>query len=308
MARSRDHNASYDHARLLAVVGIIWFHAHAPGAVIGYAGLAFFLLLLVHLALPQAMRARPKAHRAPAFWRYAAGRGQRLLLPWLIASVAYGLLKLVDVSRGAPFGAEFRPSMWLTGPALHLWFLPFAFAVCLALWPLGRWLRVYRRRHATPLAFVFAGVALMLLGLAQSRPDTVPLAQWTYAMPIVTFGVALTLMRTRLAHMLGLLIFFVSAALAANWTGGLVEITLAALLLIACRAVPLPAMPMSALAARWALALFLIHPAVVALLLRGGFADGTVTLALAVTVASCAVLALWEVVSGFWLRPRPALA
>lgn len=308
MSRIRDHNASYDYARLAAVVGIIWFHAHAPGALIGYSGLAFFLLLLVHLAQPQAAQARDRAHRAPAFLRHAAARGQRLLLPWLIASVAYGALKLIDVARGAPFAEEFQPSMWLTGPALHLWFLPFAYAVCLAVWPLGRVMHHLGQRHAMSLAFVFAGVALVALGLVQVGDAAVPLAQWGYALPVVLFGVAMTLTRTAVPNMLGLLTFFVCGALAANWTSGLPEIALAGLVLILCRAVPLPGTLLSAMAARWALALYLIHPAVLAVLLRAGFAEGTVTLALGVTVVSIAMLALWEVLAALRHRASPHTA
>ena len=46
MPHRNTHNASYDYVRFIAVIGIIWFHAHAPGALIGYSGLAFFLMLL----------------------------------------------------------------------------------------------------------------------------------------------------------------------------------------------------------------------------------------------------------------------
>ena len=139
MQRATDHNATFDYARLVAVVGIIWFHAGAPGALIGYSGLSFFLILLVCNAFPQISSVRPQFHRAPAWTRYAVARAQRLLLPWLIASLFYSGFKLVEVARGAPWGAEFTSQMWLTGAALHLWFLPFAFLVSVALWPLGRW-------------------------------------------------------------------------------------------------------------------------------------------------------------------------
>lgn len=303
------HNASYDYARLLAVVGIIWFHAHAPGALVGYSGLAFFLLLLVHLSLPQATKVRDQAHRAPAFWRYAAARGQRLLWPWLVASLVYGGLKLIDVLRGAAWGAEFQLSMWLTGPALHLWFLPFAFAVSLALWPMGRILRVSDKAHATPLAFLFAGGALVTLGFAQEATLAVPMAQWAYALPSVLFGVALTLMRGKGLHLMGLMTFFLCAALAANWTTGLPEIGLAALVLILCRLIPLPPTALSQLAARWALALYLIHPAVMALALRSGvLAEGTTALAVAVTLTSCGVIATWEALAAPRLPARPRLS
>ena len=289
------HNASYDYARFIAVIGVIWFHAHAPGALIGYSGLAFFLMLLVHLSLPQATKLRDQAHRAPAVFRYAAARGQRLLWPWLLASSAYGVLKLVEVGRGAPWASEFTMSMWLTGPALHLWFLPFAFAVCLGLWPLGRFLRGIHSHHKTSLAFLLTGAALVSLAGAQEAQLAIPLAQWAYALPCVLFGVALTLMRNRGLHLLGLLAFFLCAALAANWVRGLPEIGLASLILILCRLRPLPATPASQLAARWALLLYLIHPAVMAIILRSGvIGEGTTALALSTALLSCALLGLWE--------------
>ena len=308
MPHRDNHNASYDYARLLAVIGIIWFHAGAPGAAIGYSGLAFFLLLLVHLALPQACKVRDQAHRAPAFLRYAAARGQRLLWPWFIASLAYGGLKLIEVARGAPWGAEFQTSMWLTGPALHLWFLPFAFAVSLALWPLGRVLRQHTQTHATPVAFVFAGLALASLALAQEAALAIPLAQWAYALPAVIFGVGLTLLRTKGLHLLGLLTFFLCCALAANWITGLPEIGLAALVLILCRLAPLPPTPLSQLAARWALALYLVHPGVLAVVLRSGVvADETTALAVIVTLMSAALIAAWEMIAAPRLPDRPRL-
>lgn len=298
MSRTQTYNASYDYARLLAVIGIIWFHAHAPGAVIGYSGLAFFLLLLVHLSLPYASHLRPQAYRAPAFARYAASRGRRLLVPWLVACVFYGALKLVEVSQGSPFTAEFTPSMWLTGPALHLWFLPFAFTICLLMWPLGRALRHVAKDQTMWLSIIFTGLALATLAMAQEATPVIPLAQWAYALPIVLLGVALTLARAHLMQMLGLVAFFMCCALSANWTTGLPEIGLASLALILCRLIPLPGTALSHLAARTALALYLIHPGVLAVILRSGLvADGSVALALSVTGLSCGLIALWEILA-----------
>lgn len=295
MTKDHFHNASFDYARLAAVLGIIWFHSHAPGGRIGYAGLAFFLLLMVMLALPQITATRSQPHRAPAVLRYAAARGRRLLVPWLIASVFYGGLKLVEVSQGSSFGAEFTLSMWLTGPALHLWFLPFAFAVSLALWPLGRALRHLPARRVAPLAGVLTVAALAALALAQDGPTPVPLAQWTYALPVVLLGTALTLLRHRPAAMLGLTAFFACCALGANWTRGLLEITLASGVLILCTALPLRATALSTRAARGTLALYLIHPGVMALVTRAGLAaEGTTALAVTVTLICCGIIALWD--------------
>ena len=113
-------NGTLDYARLLAAFGIVFFHAGAPGGAIGYAALPFFLMLLVVLAFPGAVRV--------SFPAYLRGRVQRLLVPWVIWSGVYGVLKLAElVVTGAPFGSEFSLNMILTGTALHLWFLPFAF-------------------------------------------------------------------------------------------------------------------------------------------------------------------------------------
>lgn len=306
MTYDRRHNASYDYARLLAVVGIIWFHAHAPGGPIGYSGLALFVILLVVMALPQIMATRLQPHRAPPMLCYAAARAQRLLVPWLIASAFYGGLKLVEVSRGAPFFTEFTLSMWLTGPALHLWFLPFAFAVCLALWPLGRVLQRITPRHAASLALLFTAIALGALAQAQNPAALIPLAQWIYALPAVLFGVALSLTGLRPSRMLGLTLLFACCALSANWTMGLTEIIVASLLLALCTALPLRATALSRLSARSALALYLIHPAVMAVILRTGLAaEGTTALALTVTGVSLVIVALWETIAAPRLPATP---
>lgn len=124
-------NASFDYARLLAVFGIVLFHSGAPGAAWGYVGLPFFLLLLGVFAAPAAARLSTAA--------YARTRARRLLTPWLIWSAIYAALLAVQAARnGRPVLADFDASMLLTGPALHLWFLPFAFVAGCALHALAR--------------------------------------------------------------------------------------------------------------------------------------------------------------------------
>lgn len=297
MSRDRIHNASYDYARLLAVVGIIWFHAHAPGAAIGYSGLAFFLLLLMLLALPQIVHTRILRHRAPAVLRYAAGRGQRLLVPWLVASAFYGGLKLIEVSRGASLGSEFSKEMWLTGTATHLWFLPFAFAMGIALWPLGRVLRTAPVMIWAGLSLIFTGLALAALAGMQTNTLPAPLAQWAYALPAVLLGVAIGLTRSHPGHMAGLLVLFFCAALSLSWTVGLLQITLAASLLILCTLIYLQPTPLSAAAARASLLIYLIHPGVMTLVVRSGLLpEASTALALTVTVACLCIVAIWETI------------
>lgn len=295
MPQSDQHNATFDYARLIAVIGIIWFHAKAPGGVVGYSGLAFFLLLVVVFAMPQIGAMRARAHRAPPLWRYAAARGQRLLLPWLIASGLYGGLKLLEMIRGAPWQSEFSAQMWITGTALHLWFLPFAFVVCIALWPICRWAVRLPLQMWPWLSLFFAGVALYALALLHANDLPDPLAQWAYATPIVCIGLSCVFCRGKSSQTLGVLGLFVFSALAFNLTAGLLEITIAGLCLVACLAVPLKPTVASAWCARASLFVYLIHPAVMTLIERSGaMAERSIGLMALTTVLSLLAVAIWE--------------
>jgi len=294
-----------DYGRLWAVIGIIWFHAQAPGASIGYAGLAFFLMLLVVLALPQITNMRDQRYRAPAVWRYAAARAARLLVPWIIASAMFGAFKLIEVSQGAALGTEFIPVMLITGTAVHLWFLPFAFTVCLALWPLGRWLRPRDEAVCLPLSLIALGAALVALGANQNAALTVPFAQWGYALPAVLLGVSFALMRGQPLQILGLATFFVFAALSLRWTDGLLQIVLASGALTICLLLSVKPTALSAFATRAAFYVYLLHPAVITLLVRSGLMpEQSIGLAVATTVISLGIVAIWETMRSRAILPR----
>ncbi len=71
----RVRNGFVDYCRLVAAAGIVWYHSGAPGQLIGYAGLPFFLVLL---ALPT--RSSP------------SDRARRLLVLFAVWSLIYALL------------------------------------------------------------------------------------------------------------------------------------------------------------------------------------------------------------------------
>lgn len=290
-------NASFDYARLMAVIGIIWFHTHAPYGDIGYSGLSYFLMLLVFLAIPQINHLRPARHRAPAFLRYATARGKRLLVPWLAACLLYGALKLAEVSRGASWAEEFDTTMWLTGTALHLWFLPFAFAICLMLWPLGRWADRLTRAVRLHLCMLFMCLALMALAVWQTATLQAPVAQWVYALPAVFLGVSFVLSGATVLRMTAVAALFFCMALSANWTTGLLQLGVATCVLITCHMIKLRPSALSHFAARISLTLYLVHPAVGALALRAQIIpDNSTTMAVVVTLGSLVIVALWETI------------
>lgn len=298
MLHKDEYNATFDYARLVAVAGIVWFHAKAPGALIGYSGLAFFLMLIVLFAWPQVVHPRQQPHRAPPLWRYTATRAKRLLVPWVVASLFYGGFKFIEVWRGSPWRVEFSTEMWLTGTAQHLWFLPFAFMVCIALWPLGWMVRRIPVGIWPWLSLISVGFALGLLSLSQTIAWPDPLAQWAYALPVVLAAIGCALCCKKQSLTLAILGIFVFLALALDRTQGLLEITLAGVVLVTCMACPTRPTVVSAWCSRASLAIYLIHPAVMTMLVRGGgLPEGGIGLAVLTLILSLGVVAVWETVN-----------
>lgn len=267
--------------RLVAAAGIVWFHAGAPGAVIGYGGLPVFVLLSVAFAAEAAALPPEAVVRAQA---------RRLLVPWLAWSGVYALLRVAEaVARGEPPVAWADPWMLLTGPVLPLWYLPFAFAVTTAV-------RVARPRRA-PVAWCAAGAGLLVL-VAVLLPRLAvppPVPQWVFVAPSVLLGLGLAGVprgpgARRLAA--GLVGAAVAATAAAALLGG-GRFALPYLVGVAACAVAwcvdLPAAPRLRAVTDLAFGLFLVHPLVLAVALLS-LPPRSVVVA-AVTLAASAALA-----------------
>ncbi|GIT93301.1 hypothetical protein JANAI61_37590 [Jannaschia sp. AI_61] len=256
-------NGTLDYARLLAAFGIVFFHAGSPGGSLGYAALPFFLILIIVMAAPAARQIAP-----PDFARH---RAWRLLSPWLIWSGIYGGLKLAEVAvTDATLGTEFAPHMLVTGTAMHLWFLPFAFVASLILpalsRPRGAW------GHALSLGLALA--ALVALERAQTNGLAVPFAQWVYGAPAICLGLLIALSPARLAIPLtgGVLV----TAQAMGWTTGVPQLTVAAVAVLICLGRPSVGTPASHWAGSMAMGVYLGHPLVLSLLDRlGGIPRGS---------------------------------
>jgi len=224
----------------------------------------------------------------------AALRARRLLRPWLIWSAVYAALKLAEVAvTGTPMRAEFNASMILTGPALHLWFLPFAFAASLWVYGLAR-LRQVLPVPVQTLCAVLLLAALALLSLHQRGGLPVPMAQWVFAGPAVCLGSIFALLGTRTmqqAPAVGL----VGVAMLISGPGGVLQIAVAGTVFALCTAYPRPATPVSRWAAEAAMGVYLVHPLVLSLADRAGIAEpGTVPMALAGIAGSLALIAGWQ--------------
>jgi hypothetical protein len=158
-------NQSIEAVRILAAFGIVLFHSGAAGSELGYSGLVVFTALATYFA-----------------GSGAAKLARRVLVPWAFWTVFY--LGWRFAADGSPFHEGLSPvASVLYGT--HLWFLPFIFAVNLALsFATARWV---------PLACGIGAFALLAaspwwreLQLASGAPVT----QFLHAIPAALLGVA----------------------------------------------------------------------------------------------------------------------
>ena len=228
-------NPSVDYARFAAALLVVVFHATHIGPIGGQLPVAFFTIILVFMTL-RSRAARPGG---------LAPRMARLLRPWVVWSVIYGLLQLVQglLERRPPWPLlrEWLPP---EGIQSQLWFLPFAALVTLALFALPRrWLRDTPQCLALPAAA--AAVGLGLLAAAGYLPTMPILRLYAVFLPGAAVGILFyALHRNRgavLAAAAGLGLFGVGLASAGlSFTMPFILAAPIAALALCC---PLPALP-----------------------------------------------------------------
>jgi len=179
--------ANIDRLRILAAIGIVWFHTeNAPYRHIAYAGLPIFLLIFCSL-----LTSHGKDVSTGEFFKR---RWNRLMLPWLFWSAVYGLCRVAKAfftGHAEPIESMFSAETLLAGTSIHLWYLPYAF-----LW--GLIIHALNRRtsdlDAEPIIALStaAGMALLAIhatGMWTNLPR--PLPQWEFGLAALPLGVAL---------------------------------------------------------------------------------------------------------------------
>ena len=283
-------NGSLDYFRLLAAFGIVLFHSGAPGASIGYTGLPYFLLMLPLFGLP--------ASSGKPFKAFLANRANRLLVPWLIWSGIYGGLKVVEITlTGADLSSEFHWWMLITGPALHLWFLPFAFAVSL-LFPVFEktWNYASHLTQNAISALLLMGTLLMLMGQGNFNAAGPPLAQWAYATPAVLLGLFIGAnwpMPDRRFLVAAICIITLGTTVFIFHAAGSLQLMIATVIVLVSLYLPLPGSMTANFCAGTALTVYLVHPLVMSALQRGvHLPSDSLTLAVCTIVISFMLVAI----------------
>ena len=254
-------NAALDLLRLAAAAVIVFFHAKSPGAGWMPAAMGLFTALMACLA----MAGRDRG----SFGGAARRRARRLLRPFAVWAAIYLGLRLADAAAAhqplRATAAGWFPPEGTMGP---LWFLPFAFAASLAVVALRRRMPgIAAPRVALPLAA--AGSALWLLSLDRSDPDP-GVAVFLFYEPALFFGVALASaagspvwLGLTGAAALGLGLLLGSAGV-----DGTDQLVLSVPLLAAALAFGPPGTRATRVAADLSMAVYLVHVAVLAVMLR----------------------------------------
>jgi peptidoglycan/LPS O-acetylase OafA/YrhL len=183
-----DRVANVDRLRILAAIGIVWFHTEgAPYRRIGHAGLPIFLLIFFSLIVRNAAAA-DTGHFLKRRWN-------RLMVPWLFWSVVYGLCKsakaicAVDMST---LHRLFSIESLLTGTHMHLWYLPYTFVLGFAMYGISRWTSKVNN-IVIILSVTILGVVLLVASSLSmvSHYFAPPLREWNFGIAAVPLGFAI---------------------------------------------------------------------------------------------------------------------
>lgn len=221
-----ERNGSVEFARFLGAIGIVWFHEQVIGGEIGLAGLSVFTV----------------------FAAYYAAQSSKLsfvmLKIWAVWCGIYLAANLADVAVTAQtFTDKFHWWMLATGPAIHLWFLPFAFAVS---WTVKQGWAGYA------VLTVLTGACFL------TDIQAIPLVQYASVMPAVILGVIMAVSRkNKLATALAVLALGATADISLILGGAV-----AALALV----FPVRISPPLQMLGRASLTMYLAHPAISAVL------------------------------------------
>jgi surface polysaccharide O-acyltransferase-like enzyme len=174
--------------RVLAILGIVWFHTEGlPGHRIAYAGLPALLLIFYSLIVRQGYAGTPE--------KFLKRRWRRLINPWIFWSLVYVVchaLKAVYAGDRIALNEVMTFRTFLMGAHLHLWYLPYAFVTGMILYLADRWIPA---TYQIAALWVSVWVGLLTLVAVQLHMYTqtvpAPLAQWEFSLATLPLGWAI---------------------------------------------------------------------------------------------------------------------
>lgn len=174
-----------DLLRFLGAIGIIIFHMKGDFSEIGHSFLHVFVIITVFFSI--------RSFVGYSFSNFLINRFRRLMIPWMFWSFVFLTLKISEVLLGhSDLSEEFYIWMILTGPSLHLWFLPFIFILSIFLYAIYQ---VHLNIKSQNIRNFSACVVISLIIAHINVNIGPPFAQWDFVMPSVFLGIALSFVR-----------------------------------------------------------------------------------------------------------------
>jgi peptidoglycan/LPS O-acetylase OafA/YrhL len=125
---SNGYNPTVDYARMAAAIVIVLFHSKAPLGQFGEAAVGVFVVFMVMFSLNNSQKSQLNT------LDFLTQRGIKLIRPYLIWTLIYSVMFIAQAAiKGLPFFESIVEWMPPSGSQRQLWFLPWAFAVCIAL-------------------------------------------------------------------------------------------------------------------------------------------------------------------------------
>lgn len=162
-------------------MGIVWFHSpKSEYGIIGYAGLPIFLLITFMLSA--------KSPPTIPYKQYMLKRINRLLIPWGFGYLFFGWVHFYIFGHPFVSSSEISFSNLMGGPAIHLWYLPFAFFGVGSIRLLVSVDAIIPRRSMIYLYFILGCIFLFIAPAGMAQVDIAPWKQWIYATPALFIG------------------------------------------------------------------------------------------------------------------------
>lgn len=165
--------------RTLAALGIVWFHTgDLPYRNVGYAGLPIFILIFFMLI-------GMKGYEPTRL--FIRKKIKRLIIPWLIWSVVYfGFQMAKSLIKKQ---ATLEPYMLITGSAIHLWYLPYAFTLAVLVNIMQQRISPDKKKYFNLILMVLTILLSILIPIVNRyHAFQPPLAQWMYGLTACPAG------------------------------------------------------------------------------------------------------------------------
>lgn len=174
--------------RILGALGIVWFHSGVNiGRNIAYGGLIFFVIVSVYFATISTR------------YHSILERIKRLLIPYILWSVFYGVIFFIKKGHVFPIGYTLFSKV-LASPSIHLWYLPFIF---ISLIVIDYFKGALLKEWVATLLGLAAIFSITLSPIWRELDFAPPLGQYAHAFPAVLIGVFLGVMKkARIAKLL----------------------------------------------------------------------------------------------------------